>query len=109
MLTRVIAGGCLLGPMALRQRTGDDAPFLVPQFEISGVDANAFHRGDLLEIPPGLCVHPAFQTTRLRVIARDWRLCRLRGEPVWELVLLCSDADPIDSAERYTTLVPVEV
>jgi hypothetical protein len=43
------------------------------------------------------------------VIARDWRLCRLRGEPVWELVLLCSDADPIDSAERYTTLVPVEV
>lgn len=100
-MTRVIAGGCLFGGAELHQDAADRLALWVPPFEISGVDPNAFQPGDMLAIPSSVAVHPAFVGSRLRVIGRSWLLVTESGRLVWDLTLICADADPEDSRARY--------
>lgn len=100
-MTRVIAGGCLLGPAELRGEAGDQLPFWVPSFEVTDTDPAAIKPGDLVAIPSTVAVHPAFQGLSLRVVGRSWMMVSKEGGLIWDLTLLCCDADPDETVTRY--------
>lgn len=104
-MTRVIAGGCWLGPTDLRETLPEDAPaFWVPHFELTDADPSPFRVGDLIDIPPSVTRASCFVAAQLRVVARRWTYDSDGPALVWHLVLLCADADPDETARAYFQL-----